>query len=180
MMKLVDFLRPKNLGQPCGQKLHLLAHSMGNYVLRNALWELKKMYPGQHLPTIFENIFLMAADEDNDAFEMEQKFRDLPSLARQVNVYFNKYDKALWCSDLTKGNPDRLGNTGPRKPLDVPAKVVLIDVSALDPFTDFIGQGYYDSWKGVIDDVTAVFEGLEPDKIPGRHYVPSANKYRLG
>ena len=51
----------------------------------------------------------------------------LPRLAKRVNVYFNNRDMAMAVSDKTKGNPDRLGDDGPRIPRGVPGKVSLID-----------------------------------------------------
>ena len=36
-MKLAEFLHEATPREECGQSLHLMAHSMGNYVLRHAL-----------------------------------------------------------------------------------------------------------------------------------------------
>ncbi len=53
----------------CGRNLHLLAHSMGNYVLQHALQRLWDFSPGSTLPRIFDRVFLCAADVDDDVLE---------------------------------------------------------------------------------------------------------------
>ncbi len=178
IMKLVEFLRS---GPACGRRIHLLAHSMGNYVLRHTLQELIKMNPAGRLPRVFDNVFSMAADEDADALEHADKWARLPELTQALHIYFSRHDRALQGSDATKGNPDRMGNDGPARPLDIHSKVTLIDVSKTDRFLlDVVGHGYYDEKQAVIDDVLATLAGLEPDQIPGRRYVQAKNRYVIG
>ena len=63
------------------QRLHLLAHSMGNYVLRWALQSFGRDHPSPlGMPRVFQNIFLMSADEDDDAFDTPLKFGRLHEL----------------------------------------------------------------------------------------------------
>lgn len=181
LMKLVEFL---SAGKPCGQQVHLLAHSMGNYVLRNALQALINHPEGYaasgQLPRIFENIFSMAADEDNDALEKPEKWERLPEITRHLNIYFNNHDRALNISDLTKGNPDRMGSDGPAHPGDLPSKVTLIDVSRTQNFfqtATSVGHGYYDEQPKVVSDVLQVIAGLQPDQIAGRSFVSAKNRY---
>jgi len=62
-----------------------MAHSMGNYVLRHALQQAKKITNDASLVRIFDNIVLTAADEDSDAFEHDhnwQSYRSLRSALR--------------------------------------------------------------------------------------------------
>jgi len=175
IMKLIEFL---SVGEACGQKVHLLCHSMGNYVLRNALQAMIDTWTGTQLPKIFENIFSFAADEDADALEDDKKLKRLPELTRHLHIYFNNHDHALNVSNRTKGNPDRLGSDGPAHPLDVHSKVTLVDVSRTDRFLlDAVGHGYYDTQEKVVNDVLSVLAGKEPDQIPGRLYVPAKNRY---
>jgi esterase/lipase superfamily enzyme len=61
-LKLADFISQLNAEQQCRQNLHLIAHSMGVYVLRSALQEIKRQ-TGDNPPRIFDQILLMAADE---------------------------------------------------------------------------------------------------------------------
>lgn len=178
LMKLYGFLASG--GAPCGQKIVLFAHSMGNFVLSNAIASLvAETPPSRKLPRLFDHIISAAADEDSNAFEVAGKWARIGELCGELTVYMNKYDKALWGSDLTKGNPDRMGNGGPEKPFEIPRNVTLVDASALNPITDIVGHGYYDTWPGVVADITAVINGEEQEKIGHRQYVQAKNKYSL-
>jgi esterase/lipase superfamily enzyme len=176
LMKLAAFLRE---GAPCGQRIFLLAHSMGNFVLRNTLQAMLKQVSNGRVPRAFDIIFSMAADEDNDALDKEEKWARLPDLCGHLNIYINKHDKALLGSDLTKGNPDRMGSVGPARPMDLPAKVSVIDVSKLDKIGD-AGHGYYDSWPEVVADVLQVMAGKEGEDVKGRNWVPAKMRYFIG
>jgi esterase/lipase superfamily enzyme len=178
LMKLATFLKSANPEEACQQKINLIAHSMGNYVLRHALQQARKIANGASLSRIFDNIVLTAADEDNDAFEFEHKLAKLPELAQRITVYFNNGDLALAASDLTKGNPDRLGHDGPEKPHQIPAKVVIVDAS--DVVEGGAEHSYHVEVDKVANDIIAVLQGQSSDKFPTtRQYVPHANKFRL-
>ncbi len=180
LLKLIDFLSD---GPACGQKVHLLCHSMGNYVMRNALQHMIEQTKGQ-LPRVFENIFSMAADEDSDALDSveKDKWERLPEITKHLHIYFNNHDHALNISTKTKNNPDRMGSDGPAKPLDLHSKVTLVDVSRLEGMIEAvstIGHGYYDEKPEVIADVLQVLAGVEPDKIKGRIFIPAKNRYAI-
>ena len=172
--KLHGFLVGLPRDQHCGCAIHLLCHSMGNFVLENTLWHLRKNVPGK-LPRIFAEIVMASADVDDDAFESESKLGRLTELARRVNVYFNRGDEALVISDATKGNPDRLGESGPKHPMDVPSGVVNLDCSEI--VGGLVEHSYY--LDEAFRDLSQVLAGQREDKIPRRSYVPSANAYRL-
>lgn len=172
--KLHAFLAGLPREAHCGCAIHLLCHSMGNFVLENTLWHLRKNVPGR-LPRIFGEIVLASADVDADAFETENKFGRLSELSRRINVYFNRGDEALEISDSTKGNPDRLGAVGPKHPLDVPTGVVNLDCSEI--VGGLVEHSYY--LDEAFRDVSQVLAGQREDKIGKRNYVPSANAYRL-
>ena len=53
--KLNDFLSKLAREDHCGRSIHLLCHSMGNFVLENTLWHLRKNLPGR-LPRIFSEV----------------------------------------------------------------------------------------------------------------------------
>ena len=176
LLKLAEFLRGSTPEEACDHRLHLVAHSMGNYVLRHTVQEYVRQSTGRP-PRIFDQVFLMAADEDDDAFEHDYKLKPLTRLAKRVNVYFNNEDRAMAVSDKTKGNPDRLGDDGPRLPRGIPGKVSLIDVT---PVVDgLVEHSYFIDSPRVVADMTEVLRGKTPDAIDGRHYVPETNRYRL-
>ena len=176
LLKLTDFLRGATAMEVCDQRIHLFAHSMGNYVLRHTVQEIVAQSPGRPV-RIFDQVFLMAADEDDDAFEYDHKLKRLPRLAKRVNVYFNNKDRGMAISDKTKGNPDRLGDDGPRVPRGIPGKVTLVDCTpvARGP----IGHSYYLDTPAVVADMQMVLMDTEPDVIGGRDYIQDSNRYRL-
>ncbi len=175
-LKLNDFLGGLSPEDMCKRSIHLIAHSMGNYVLRNALQEILSMHAGR-TPRLFDQIFLMAADEDDDAFEHPHKLLPLPQLARRVSVYFNNGDLAMGISDVTKGNPDRLGCDGPRLPSLVPARVSLIDCSEV--VGGLVEHSYYKDSQEVVADMRGVLAGITPERMPRRTYIPDSNRYRI-
>ena len=70
----------------------------------------------------------MAADEDNDTLELDYKMARLPELSQAVQVYYSAQRPARSASAMTtKGNPDRLGSTGPRTLTNLPHKISLVD-----------------------------------------------------
>lgn len=175
-LKLSDFLRGASPEEECAQSVHLMAHSMGNYLLRHAIQEVRAHHPDRP-PRIFDEIFMMAADEDDDALEHDHKLRLLPRTASRVNLYFNRGDVALHTSDKTKTNPDRLGTDGPRLPHQTPAKVVQIDCTRV--VKGIVEHGYHIESQRVTNDVLAALAGFDADLIPGRAYVADSNRYRL-
>ena len=117
----------------CRQDIHLLCHSMGNYVLQNALDRMLKFVQTPSLPRLFENIFMCAPDVDDTVLEPDQALGRLNELTRNINVYFNRQDKAMMISDSTKGNPERLGYNGSARPYHVHSKVNQIDCTPVVP-----------------------------------------------
>lgn len=176
-LKLTDFLRGASPEEECDQSVHLMAHSMGNYLLRHAVQEIRAHYPDRP-PRLFDEIFMMAADEDDDALEHDHKLRLLPRTARRVNLYFNRGDVALHTSDKTKGNPDRLGTDGPRLPHQTPAKVVQIDCTPV--VRGLVEHGYHVGSERLTKDLLAALADVDADLVPGRSYVSDSNRYRLG
>lgn len=179
ILKLADFLHGIRPQDYCGQRVHLLVHSMGNYALRWAVQAIKN-FSGPQLRRLLEQVVLFAADEDDDAFEHDYKLRDLPDLARRVTVYHNPSDKALLISDFTKGNPDRLGASGPRNSRLLPDKVSVVNCESVLRFKDDpTGHQYYRLDDTVKQDVLAAIAGIQPLHIRTRKYQPETRSYRL-
>ncbi len=137
ILKLRDFLielRQKvNSGKEelCNRSIHLLCHSMGNFVFQNALQRLSIHTAGTAFPCIFEHIFLCAADVDDNVFDRGKPMESVAELANAISIYFNSGDKALWVSDNLKGNPERLGRSGSARSNNLHKKIELIDCSKI-------------------------------------------------
>jgi esterase/lipase superfamily enzyme len=178
--KMRDYFADLRKSQYCWRHLHLITHSMGNYAFRHALQAIIAESGGQPLPRLFQNIFLMAADEDNDAFEHDHKFGRLHELTEAVHVYYSSSDRALDISRVTKTHADRLGTTGPRTLSNLPLKISLVDCRFVDE-TELgaAAHQYYRSRPEITSDVREVLSGVPADLIPNRDYIPEKRTYRI-
>jgi esterase/lipase superfamily enzyme len=179
LQKLASYLHGTRPQDYCGQNIHLFAHSMGNYALR---WALQGILgsSGKSLRRLLEQVILFAADEDDDAFEFQHKLQSLPDMARRITIYHNPGDKALIVSDYTKGNPDRLGASGPRNSRALPDKVCVVNcVQSVQLKEDPTGHQYYRLNQTVRKDVLAVLKGIESQNIKTRKYLPDTRSYRI-
>lgn len=143
----------------CGQKLHLLAHSMGNYVLQNALERVYDFSPGNQLPRLFDQVFLCAPDVDDDVFERPTGLGRVHQVAQAVAVYHNAGDMALKISDYTKGNPDRLGQRGAARPQNLHQKIYQVDCQPL--VSGLTQHSYYTNGR-VARDIRLALQGQRP------------------
>ncbi len=130
-LRLRDFLISlrRNNAALCDQQIHLLCHSMGNYVLENAVQRLAEFTPGSALPRMFEHIFMCAPDVDDDVLQPGKPLGRVHELARKVTIYHNRDDKAMYISDYSKGNPERLGTNGPAQANAIHQKCEAVDTT---------------------------------------------------
>ncbi|HEX7887329.1 MAG TPA: alpha/beta fold hydrolase [Phenylobacterium sp.] len=178
-LMLQDFVSKLGEEEHCQRCLHLLAHSMGAYMLRNGLQAILAKDPNK-LTRLFDQILLAAPDEDDDTFETDQKLRLLPRLGRRVTVYFNRNDRALIVSDKTKSNPDRLGSDGPRLIDLIPKKVALVDCRNVAMSADkVVGHSYYINSPAMAADIAAVLLDTDSEAIPNREYIPAKRVWRI-
>lgn len=184
LLRLIEFLNETNADdEQCDQRLHLVAHSMGNWALRHMVQGLRHLGGAEAMRPIFENIFLMAADEDDDALEVEreEKLGLLPRLARRIYVYHSADDRALVISDVTKFNPDRLGFNGPRTFSGLSTRITAIDCELVDKTElQHVNHQYYRLRTEVIQDVRAILAGIErPETFRWRETVEPGRRYRI-
>ncbi|HYC84558.1 MAG TPA: alpha/beta hydrolase [Chryseosolibacter sp.] len=137
-------------------RLHIIAHSMGNVVLTEALLQLQN-YP---LPEI-NQIILAAPDIDQAIFI--QKI--MPRMCRttippRITLYASSNDKALLVSSKIRSLQPRLGMGGEH--LFITDGIETIDASEVD--TDWLGHGYFAETKTLINDIFLVLKGMPPDK----------------
>jgi esterase/lipase superfamily enzyme len=165
-LKARDFLadlrdRAKKGGKKiCGQDIHLLCHSMGNFLLQSALARTFDHTPGNCLPRIFEHIFLCAPDVDDNAMESGQPLERIDQIARHVSIYYNRDDTAMVISDYTKGNPERLGGTGAAHPALLHNKVHQIDCT---PVVHGLVEHSYYLTGNINADIRASIDGWDQD-----------------
>ena len=167
----------------CNKSVHLLCHSMGNYLFRYALQSLAS--DNAQPSAMFREALLMAADEDNDAFDDNDKLLPLFRMARRITVYFNKDDEALAASHDINFNMTRLGATGPLHTHGIPPMIKPVDVTqvvhGLMDDDGLIQHDYYNdpSCKKVHADMAWTLLGAPSETIAGRKYNAQAGKYVL-
>ena len=114
---------------PCYKRINVIAHSMGNRVLRSTMESWAHDYgPVQG---VFRNIFMVAADVVNETLEKGKGGQYIPSACRNLTVYYANDDLALRSSKVTnlknKIVSRRLGHTGPEDMGKVAKNVYAID-----------------------------------------------------
>lgn len=116
---------------PCLKRINILAHSMGNRVLRESLEKWNQYDLASGVPLLFRNTILMAADIVNESLEDGEKGRIISHASRNVSVYFASDDFALRSSKVSnlknKVASRRLGHTGPEDMEKVLKNVYAID-----------------------------------------------------
>lgn len=133
-------------------RIHVLAHSMGNRALTGALLTLA----GDDTPPRLDTVMLAAPDIDAEVFRTRIAPRIVP-LAQRTALYASAGDRALDASQvLAKGKP-RAGDVPVGGPVVV-AGVETIDASAVD--TDFLGHSYVAQASALLDDVLAQMNGI--------------------
>jgi len=166
LLKLRDFLDvltdPEGNPLPaCGQRVHLLCHSMGAHVLEAALERLAAFTPGSSMPRLFEHIFLCAADVDDNALERAEPLGMLHELGRSVTIYHHAGDKALQTALLTKARVERLGSFGCARPAIVHHKVHQVDCAPV--VSAGLMEHSYHLWGYANADIRQSIDGVPHD-----------------
>jgi esterase/lipase superfamily enzyme len=133
---------------PCIKHISILAHSMGNRVLRESLKLARRYYQQGGLPLIFRNTFMVAADVVNELLEFEKDGQPITQSSRNVVVYFAADDLALRASKVanTAGSiaSRRMGHSGPERIELTPNNVYAIDCNDVNTRYDPpLGHTYF-------------------------------------
>jgi len=96
---LIDFLE-KIVAETHATKIHLIAHSMGNTVLLDALNTMKRT-SGDHAPWRFAEIIMHSPDVSNDRFG--QVMTAIKGLGSGATLYASSNDRALGLSGWISG-----------------------------------------------------------------------------
>lgn len=128
------------------KRVHLIAHSMGNRLLTDALKTM--VLDGFTKEYLFNQVILAAPDIDAEVF-VKHIAPKIAGAAKQITLYTSLHDKALWLSEKLHGDLLRLGTAG--KQLAVCTGIDTIDASGES--TGFLGHGYFAESKALIDDI---------------------------
>lgn len=168
---LKDIFADRDL-MPCRQRIHIMAHSLGNRLLQSMMYSLKT----ENISRVIDQVLLMSADVSFRVFEaQEDSFIKLPLLANRVSVYINRQDSVLAISQFSKNilSP-RLGKMGPSEISNIKQLISVIDCTGakndLKPGLKFqVGNHWnYLSSSSVQKDFIAVLNDEDQDLIANR------------
>ena len=139
-----------------GDRIHLIAHSMGHEGLLRALQRLA-LKSGGRKRAMFENVIMAAPDFDAEIFA-DQFAPGAGFIAKHWTLYASDKDGALNLSSRLRF-ADRLG-----VPLTVVPHVVTVDASGVEgtPWSVPEVHSYFAPKQLVIADIVSVLKGLEP------------------
>lgn len=137
---------------PCLKRINILAHSMGNRVLRETLCAWDKYDLPNGIPLIFRNTFLVAADIENESMHRTERGKLICDASRNVVDYFASDDLALRASKAAnlknKIVSRRLGHTGPENMEVTPKNVYVVDCDDVNNIYDApTGRSYFMSGR---------------------------------
>jgi esterase/lipase superfamily enzyme/nucleoid DNA-binding protein len=137
--------------------IHLIAHSMGNRALINALNMIVQSAVAPKLH--FSQLILTAPDIDADLFIRIAEL--IRTTAERITLYASNHDKALAASKKLNGSYPRAGDAS--QSVVVVQGVDTIDASAVD--TNLIGHFYYAENRSVLSDIFNLLrDGSPPEK----------------
>ncbi len=163
-----------NIVAPCLKRINVLAHSMGNRVLRESLRLWAKYDRQWRVPMLFRNAFLVAADLVNETLHRGESGQFICDASRNVIVYYASDDLALRASKISNLKnavaSRRLGHSGPENMRKVPSNVYAVDCDDYNTKYDYpMGHAYFLEAPGdkpgmVFDDI---FRAIEKGRVFG-------------
>jgi esterase/lipase superfamily enzyme len=144
------------------ERVHLIAHSMGNRVMIAALQSYLKSHPNKHQHPAFGQLVFTAPDVDRKDFV--DAFASLRGIAERITLYASDSDKALWVSKAVHGAQPRAGSAGEGVIL-LPG-LDTIDMSGLP--ADALGHSYFAASGGAVYDLLHLLWRNDPPESPQR------------
>ena len=155
----------------CKAKVSVIAHSMGNWVLQNALKYTWERYNKPLLVSLINQCVMVAADVDNDLFASGESIgaggaEGMANLCYRITALYSAKDSVLGMSaGLKHFGKRRLGRSGLDGEVTEPDNVWDFDCSALfNPGETDIHSGYFKSPK-IRKVIKAVLQGYDRDII---------------
>ena len=152
--KLVRFLDGL-IHETRAERIHLVAHSMGNRALIEALQAYVLKYGREYSREAFDQVVFTAPDVDREYFL--ETVEEVSSVAKRVTLYASKNDLALKTSRILHG-ATRAGLAG--NDIISHGAIDTIDVSGID--ADVLGHSYFAVNEGAIYDLFRLFWRGDP------------------
>jgi esterase/lipase superfamily enzyme len=154
---LADFLDDIQ-AQTSAKKIHLIAHSMGNEVLTQALKIIANRNAGKASAHRFAETILAAPDVDTGVFLSAVDLAK--TISARVTTYVSSSDLAMMASNYFRKSSSRAGDSQP-EPVVIEG-VDTVDISAAS--NDWLGHNYATSNQSVLRDLWAVVQGTQADE----------------
>jgi len=140
---------PTDPASVCRAKTSVIAHSMGNFLLQQAMYLLWKRKNMPLLVSLVNQLIMVAADVDNDLFKSGDTVHDTPgdgiaNLTYRVTALYSGLDAVLGASaGLKHFGKRRLGRSGLDTTCPLPDNVWDVNCTPLLPN----GPHYSDVWN---------------------------------
>ena len=136
----------------CRAKVSVIAHSMGNYVLQNALAIASRKLNNPQLITLVHQLVMVAADVDNDLFQKDKPGDSdgslMANLCYRVCAMYTGLDQVLGASaGLKHFGTRRLGRSGLSDGKNVYDNIFDIDVTPLIEGQSNVHSAVFESAK---------------------------------
>jgi esterase/lipase superfamily enzyme len=148
---IADFLT-KFVKETQADRVHIIAHSMGNRGLLRSIDKIAAEFQGQAKP--FGQIILAAPDVNQEFFK--DNATAYQKIADRTTLYVSRKDKALFFSRLIHKNY----RTGFSPPVTIVPTIDTIDVSDTD--LSLLGHGYCMEDRNVLSDMHSLLNRNDP------------------
>ncbi|MTE28254.1 alpha/beta hydrolase [Winogradskyella ouciana] len=139
------------LSKSKAEEIYLVAHSMGNRGLTQALIEVMENQP--ELRSRIKEIILAAPDIDADVFKNDIAPQMISKTKKPITLYVSSDDLALKASKLLHGN-DRAGDAGDK--MVIIDGIETIDATGID--TSFLSHSYFADTNSIISDIFDIIQ----------------------
>ena len=155
----------------CRAKISIIAHSMGNYVMQNALAIAAKRLNSPQLITLIHQLVMVSADVDNDIFQKNQTTSSdgnlMSNLCYRIGALYTGLDQVLGASaGLKHFGTRRLGRSGLADRNQVWDNVFDVDVSDLIDHTKSTHSAALESPESVAL-IRQILTGVDRGLLPG-------------
>jgi len=153
----------------CRAKISIIAHSMGNYVLQEAMYVAWVRKNKPLLVSLVNQLLMVAADVDNDLFKTGETVGDsngegIANLTYRVSALFSPRDPVLGISaGLKHFGKRRLGRSGLDRDFPIPDNVWDLNCTDLflpDTPSTQVHSAYFASPK-ILDKMRLILQGID-------------------
>jgi esterase/lipase superfamily enzyme len=151
------------------RKVHVLAHSMGNYVVLDALAN----HNYNQVPLSLGNLLMAAPDVDKNHY-----LSSIPKICPAtdgITLYASCSDKAMVASRELAGGIPRAGDVPEGGPILAPP-VVAIDASEVGQDILGLNHGIYAAKASILNDIRLLLAGMEPPRLVEISGMPQGTK----